>query len=801
MPKAQGRITIRRRPKDGSPGTPGADSVSYHIILSPNSISVNADGKVVCNGTSIMAKAYKNVGGVTSEANDGSMRLVYTKMDGTISDVAASGVTPTAAAAYAAVSFEYRVNNKVVASEALVINREGQPGNDAITIIVSPENVEFNYSTSVFERVVKVDVYRGAKKLIYNDDYLCSPLKESTSTPITNGMLWGFNTDDDGGFYYILRYASGNDVNIDIPFTVTVGEEKYHKVICVHTVKDGAQGLQGCIYRITQWQAGKEFRNDSALTSAELRYIDIALIPNPALVTKANAYMCMETHISSSTNAPGTSSANKYWSTLNSTAPFFMPFLLADGAAITLLQSNQVIVMKEDGSTVNVALGGGKYPLWIGHTDPTQANFYVDDFGRAHMTEAEIIGRIIAGIAEGQRVELQPENKAMKIYDANGDEVCSFEGNSYTKLSELFSSASGNFSIKNRTSTDFGFASGISYGKGAASISGNETSPVSTSKEIILSNTIQSSTPIEVTVNGYLETQYTIGDNYLAEISSEESRDGIQTEPMKPVFMRSANAYLSLRVDTYSDSTLTNRIGSASVADCASRSGGKVISNAKAKTSVGGYHVLKLVIMMSASGSGMSASVKWGSAVSAKSNISGSYLSDFYVSRYFANGFCLGMSATNYIWAYNQGQAGMRFVMENGGFGIDVSNAGIKHKHHNGNWVDMPLFVFKSRYYSSSDGTSYYSSAARSFNGSMPTVSRIEKGRIRLTFPDSWKTALAPSVTNLIVNVVGYGTISGGSNPNKAQIREITDTYIDVVLSDDETPNDGGFMINIYFML
>ncbi len=54
MPKAQGRITIRRRPKDGDPGTPGADSVSYYIVLSPNSITVKADGSVICNADSIV---------------------------------------------------------------------------------------------------------------------------------------------------------------------------------------------------------------------------------------------------------------------------------------------------------------------------------------------------------------------------------------------------------------------------------------------------------------------------------------------------------------------------------------------------------------------------------------------------------------------------------------------------------------------------------------------------------------------------------------------------------------------------
>lgn len=410
MPKAQGRITIRRRPKDGDPGTPGADSVSYYIVLSPNSITVKADGSVICNADSITAKAYKNVGGVTSEANDGGMRLVYTKMDGTISDVAASGVTSAAAATYAAVSFEYRVNNKVVASEALVINREGQPGMDAVTIVVSPENVEFNYSTSVFRRVVKIDVYIGNKKLKYNDEYLCSTLGEGMSKPITSGLTWGFGTDDSDGFYYYFRYVAGNDVNIDIPFIVTADGKKYEKIICVHTVKDGTpgvQGLQGCIYRRSKFATGFMFRNDSELETAGLRYIDLVYImseQNSVLASKAKWFRCRETHKSNEDNAPqltskGTEPWLKYWEPLNDLEPIYTPLLLADDAIITLMQSNQILITNDDGVVTAGFSGsnsGKKIRIWAGSQLPDDAPFRVDVFGALFSSNANIKGKITA---------------------------------------------------------------------------------------------------------------------------------------------------------------------------------------------------------------------------------------------------------------------------------------------------------------------------------------------------------------------------------------------------------------------
>lgn len=113
---------------DGKTGQPGKDGVSYSIIVSPSSVAVTADGLVVCESDNIMAVAYKNVGGVTSEANDGSMRLYFTNTNGANSNVAATGLKADAVSNYQAVWFEYSVGNKVVATKALVINRKGQTG-------------------------------------------------------------------------------------------------------------------------------------------------------------------------------------------------------------------------------------------------------------------------------------------------------------------------------------------------------------------------------------------------------------------------------------------------------------------------------------------------------------------------------------------------------------------------------------------------------------------------------------------------------------------------------------------------
>ncbi len=561
----------------------------------------------------------------------------------------------------------------------------------------------------------------------------------------------------------------------------------------------GDEGIQGCLYRVTQWAAERDYRNDSAEKTDSLRYVDVVIIPDYTLKTKGRAYRCVKTHQSTGDNAPGTAGGNDVWEELNEMAPIYTPLLLADNAVITLLQSNQVIVMKDDGTTVNAALGRGKYPLWIGATDPENANFKVDDEGKAKMTEAEVSGKVTAGIANGQRVELQPDNKAMKIYDEDGAEASSFEGNRYTGTAGLFGSKSGTLGIIN--------GRGVRTLKftGAGMESGSVTDTLH--DNIFVSDRIKTDTPVEVLVTGYLYTTFTkttVGGSIIGPVDPDFP-DGSggggfvkpgDSEIIGPVPVTDAGASVKLYLDTYSDAGLTDRIGSQEVASCNKRDVGVEFTRKSVKTTTGGYHVLRLSISIHATGSGAEGTVKWGSAVGGKPDISGSYTSDFYVSRYFANGFCLGTSERDYIMAYDQGEKGMRLVFENNGYGLEASDAGLRHRHHNGNWLGMPLLVFKSVYkYTAAYGYQARTAATKSCNGVAPAVSRLAQGHIRLTYPSGWP---ALSLDNAIVNVTGYGTVAeGGGSPVKANIREITSDYIDITLSDDQSLNDGAFMIDI----
>lgn len=456
--------------------------------------------------------------------------------------------------------------------------------------------------------------------------------------------------------------------------SVTIGQKQ------VTVTPKGAQGIAGCIQRCTEWTTGVEYRNDESLTSGT-RYLDIVLEVTGA--TTFNAFKCKLTH--TSTDASGSaplrdSNGNvntTHWQQLNNMLPIYTPLLMAQNALIRFAQTNQLLVMKADGTTVAAGMGGGNYPIWAGNTDPEQAPFRVSIDGIMRAVGAELLGKVIAGVEGGQRLELDPDTKSLNIYDANGEVVSIFEGNSYASISNLFANESGNFTINSNANKT------ISQTLGFASLSNSDSGTYS------ISQAVHTSTPTEITVSGKV---------YVRAFSKYHSSGG----STKPIAMSGATANVYIRVHTYSDSSLTNLINEVTAASLvASAYAGALIDGSGRDDSVtknqvitgkvkvpAGYHVIKIYYYQSASADGSYAQSAWGNVhlTNYGATPTASYNSDFYVSRFFANGFVVGISASNYVCAYNGTNDGMHLIAENNNFGINISSAGVKIKLGTSTW-------------------------------------------------------------------------------------------------------------------
>lgn len=429
-------------------------------------------------------------------------------------------------------------------------------------------------------------------------------------------------------------------------------------------------GLDGCIQRMSEWVSGVEFRNDEKVKEGT-RYLDIAIVMKND--GSFNAYKCLQTHTASEDNMPNPSyQTTAYWEKLNVMLPIYTPLIMAEYAKLRFTQTNQLLVAKENGN-VAAGMGGGKYPIWAGSQTPDNAPFRVSIDGILEAIGAELYGKVVAGKKDGQRVELDPGSMAMNIYDANNETVSIFEGNSYTDISSLFANSTGYFTMNsdaNKIKKTRGFVA-----------SGNTDSGT-----YAITNKVQTSTPTEI--------------EYEIDISSkaDASYTPASTGSLRPV-NASAHSFVNVYLNTYDASNTL--LSSVRLGRCMASAfvtydteglphnqtdkETKTISG-KAKV-IAGYHVIEVSYSNSAVGSGGTAQCAWGSQSLSGNNKTptASYNSDFYVSRFFANGLCLGLSDSNYVFVYKD-ESGMHFIAENNNYGINVSSDGVKIKLGTSAW-------------------------------------------------------------------------------------------------------------------
>lgn len=488
--------------------------------------------------------------------------------------------------------------------------------------------------------------------------------------------------------YQRLYVSSGVSVGATYTVSLTLNSVVIGQKVITVTPK-GVQGLAGCIQRCTEWVEGVEFHNDESLTSGT-RYLDIVI--ETTGLTTFNAFKCKLTHTStgSSGSAPlydANGNLNTtHWQQLNNMLPIYTPMILAAYGMIRFAQTNQLLVMKGDGTTVAAGMGGGNYPIWAGATTPEQAPFRVSIDGIMRAVGAELLGKVIAGTEGGQRLELDPNTKSLNIYDANGEVVTIFEGNSYTAISSLFRNESGNCTMNSNKN------------KVVPMTYGFVTTSNSITGDYDISTGFTTETPTEITISGTLQARA---------FSKHQSTSNGNTGQLKPIAMSSARAYVAVQVLTYVSTTkgellhTVTAINLSASASASAKIDGSTQDDSDYKTEYltgkvkvpAGYHVIRVHYSQSAGCSGSWAQCAWGTSVvsATGTTLTASFNSDFYVSRFFANGFVVGLSANNYVTAYNGVSDGMHFIAENNNYGIHVSSAGVRIKIGSSSWKTVQI--------------------------------------------------------------------------------------------------------------
>lgn len=270
----------------------------------------------------------------------------------------------------------------------------GNPGVGGVSMMLVPETwpVMCDSSgvplsgelTSSGKAITEIKVYLGGTLKTYGTDW---QFLTSYGTNVTWGQISGqpkiyinsMSPEAKSGYV---------DINIQLLGVALTKRFSVSKVIT------GAQGLQGCIVRITQWAADVNYRNDSALTSGE-RYIDIVVHRISNVTRRFKAKAAHNGVTSSSSNQPDNST---YWEELNTLSPIYTPLILADYAVIEFFQGHEIKIMKTDGTVGAGVSGAGSgttgVRFWAGGATPGEAPFRVYEDGSSYQKNMRAIGLI-----------------------------------------------------------------------------------------------------------------------------------------------------------------------------------------------------------------------------------------------------------------------------------------------------------------------------------------------------------------------------------------------------------------------
>lgn len=412
----------------------GVSPVQYKIVVKQldrivTSISCDANGnpKLYYQATAYL---YKITGDTEELCEDFHCVVVYYK-DGTRTDTSIS-TSPTGSYVFN-VSGDYdliRVGftdleaGKDIIETSLAKVYDGQPG-ISYDIVFTQGNAVVDSIACTNDGYPKLDpdvsatLYKvvGGKKLICSDYY---PSFEAYdyNNELTRVFVDGspgpsveFGPEREDEMYFSV-YFSDSSKNI-------IAQKSITKVL---DGNPGKKGNDGCAIRRSEWKLGVEYRNDESIT-AITRYLDVVMVrANNALGWRG--YKCLETHVSTTDNAPGNTT---YWEELPTNAVGILTsIIIARDAKLDFLSGNEIRILDANDKVTAGVSGSGSgdagIRFYAGSDNPQNAPFRVDENGKVIATDGEFIGKVETSIS-GQRIVINPLTKSLKMYSPEDLEV------------------------------------------------------------------------------------------------------------------------------------------------------------------------------------------------------------------------------------------------------------------------------------------------------------------------------------------------------------------------------------------
>lgn len=195
--------------------------------------------------------------------------------------------------------------------------------------------------------------------------------------------------------------------------------------------EDGNDGKDGMIILRGEWGLNTQYRNDSESTE-DIRYLSVAMVRDNNTDSGWRAYKCLQTHISSVSNAPGNID---YWEEFPlNVAAIFTSLIIAKDAKIEFLTNNEIRILDANNNVTAGISGAGSgasgYRFWVGAENGASAptRFAEDGSGRLaggaiswdELGNADMLGSFMSN-SGANRVEINREDNV--IYGYRNDEL------------------------------------------------------------------------------------------------------------------------------------------------------------------------------------------------------------------------------------------------------------------------------------------------------------------------------------------------------------------------------------------
>lgn len=402
----------------------------------------------------------------------------------------------------------------------------------------------------------------------------------------------------------------------------------------------------------------------------------------------------------------------------------------------------------------------------------------------------------ILGVDSGRHIEIDPNTRELRIYDDNGTESVKFDGETINSINSLFSGVSSpSISITARS--------------GSYSYTGNSLAKVEKYEEKTI-GTFTTTASGRVTIKATLRAKS--NKIQVFPTSSGGGNDKLQSVDEMPQVDVNGNYWLfnvcriTIYVRTVDGNTTKSTYIGASYSDGGGNNTWITANVSRDAVLPKGNHTIYAEIYYRLQKGASNAAAEW-------SDVTASFVYDFYLSRIFANGLVFGSSQNNFFSAMrdSDGNMSVKGITNNGKYGFEILPTGLSDIA-GGVRLRKTIVLGYGRVSCMQSTTGSYidyvydsQNALRDLGGYFSS-SREAEGIHKLKFPNGWENVISDA-SRLFITAIGHNNTLYNNQSNykvntTVSIYSKSTSECVIAVGDDMSPNDKfGFFFKIEYML